>query len=255
MSVEPPRPLVAGNWKMNGLKAQTAVLTEILAGYVPALRSRVDLAICPPATLVGRFTEMAAGSAIGIGGQDCHAKAAGAFTGDLSAEMLADMGATYVLVGHSERRQYHGETDSEVAAKALAAHRAGLVAIVCIGETKDEREAGKTLDVVRTQLAGSVPDGSTSQNLIVAYEPVWAIGTGLTPTASDVEEVHAVIRASLGALVGAEEQGRVRILYGGSVKPSNAAELMAVPNVNGALVGGASLVAADFLGIANAYHA
>ena len=253
MSVERPRPLVAGNWKMNGLTASETVLTELQEGFVAALRSKVDLAICPPATLIAPFADKAEGSGIAIGGQDCHAKESGAFTGDISAEMLADAGATCVLVGHSERRQYHHETDAEVAAKARAAHRAGLVAIVCVGETREEREAGKTLDVVRSQLKGSVPPGSAGDNIVVAYEPVWAIGTGLTPTVADVAEVHAAIRAALGDLVGTAEQNKVRILYGGSVKPSNAAELMAVPNVDGALVGGASLVAADFLGIAGAY--
>jgi triosephosphate isomerase (TIM) len=253
MSVDRPRPLVAGNWKMNGLKAAAKVLGEIQSGYTPGLKARVDLAVCPPATLIGEFAALSAGTQVALGGQDCHAKATGAFTGDLSAEMLADAGAAYVLVGHSERRQYHGEKDADVCAKAQAAHRAGLTAIVCIGETREEREAGHALDVVRRQLRGSVPANSNSRNVVIAYEPVWAIGTGLTPTAADVAEIHAAIRADLGDLVGADEQTRVRILYGGSVKPSNAAELMAVANVDGALVGGASLVAADFLGIAGAY--
>jgi triosephosphate isomerase len=253
MSVERPRPLVAGNWKMNGLKASAGVLTELQEGFVAALRSKVDMVICPPATLISLFAEQADGSGIAIGGQDCHATEAGAFTGNISAEMLADAGATCVLVGHSERRQYHGETNADVAAKAQAAHRAGLVAIVCVGETRAEREGGRTLDVVRSQLKGSIPQGSASENLVVAYEPVWAIGTGLTPTAEDVAEVHAAIRTALADLVGGDEQNKVRILYGGSVKPSNAAELLAVANVDGALVGGASLVAADFLGIVRAY--
>ncbi len=253
MSVDRPRPLVAGNWKMNGLKSAAKVLGEIQAGYTPGLKTKVELAVCPPATLVGMFALMSVGTRVTIGGQDCHAKESGAFTGDISAEMLADAGAAYVLVGHSERRQYHGEKDVDVCAKAVAAHRAGLTAIVCIGETQADREAGRTLAVVRKQLRGSIPVDSNSQNLVVAYEPVWAIGTGLTPTAADVAEVHAAIREELRRLVGKGEQGRVRILYGGSVKPSNAAELMAVENVNGALVGGASLAATDFLGIAGAY--
>lgn len=253
MSVDRPRPLVAGNWKMNGLKSSAEVMSEVQAGYTPGLRAKVELAVCPPATLLGMFAMMAVGSRVAIGGQDCHAKETGAFTGDLSAEMLADSGATYVLVGHSERRQYHGEKDTDVCAKALAAHRAGLTAIVCIGETKEEREAGRTLAIVKKQLRGSVPADSNSHNLVIAYEPVWAIGTGLTPTAADVAEVHALIREELRRLVGKDEQAKVRILYGGSVKPSNAAELMAVANVDGALVGGASLVAADFLAIAGAY--
>jgi triosephosphate isomerase len=200
------------------------------------------------------FAVEAIGSGIAVGGQDCHAEESGAFTGNISAEMLADAGAGYVILGHSERRQYHSETDADVRAKASAAHRAVLTAIVCVGETRDEREAGHTLGVVRRQLGGSIPDHSTSSNLVVAYEPVWAIGTGLTPTAADVAEVHASIREELRRLVGEGEHERVRILYGGSVKPSNAAELMAVANVNGALVGGASLVAKDFLAIAEAYR-
>jgi triosephosphate isomerase len=253
MSVDRPRPLVAGNWKMNGLKSSAKVLTEIHAGYTPGLKAKVDLAVCPPATLVSLFAYASVGSRVAIGGQDCHAKESGAFTGDLSAEMLADAGATYVIVGHSERRQYHREKDADVCAKAVAAHRAGLTAIVCVGETREEREAGKALAVVKKQLRGSIPVDSNSRNLVVAYEPVWAIGTGLTPTAADVAEVHAVIRDELRRLVGKADATQVRILYGGSVKPSNAAELMAVENVNGALVGGASLVAADFLGIAGAY--
>jgi triosephosphate isomerase len=253
MSVDRPRPLVAGNWKMNGLKSSAKVLGEIHAGYTPGLKAKVELAVCPPATLVGLFAQMSVGSRVAVGGQDCHAKESGAFTGDLSAEMLADAGATYVLVGHSERRQYHGEKDADVCAKAVAAHRAGLTAIVCVGETQGEREAGKTLNVVRKQLRGSIPVDSNSRNLVVAYEPVWAIGTGLTPTVADVAEVHALIREELRRLVGKADQAKVRVLYGGSVKPSNAAELMAVENVDGALVGGASLVAADFLAIAGAY--
>ncbi|MGO4386167.1 triose-phosphate isomerase [Microvirga sp. 2YAF29] len=253
MSVDRPRPLVAGNWKMNGLKSSARVLDEVHAGYTPSLKAKVDLAICPPATLIGTLANLAVGSRIAIGGQDCHAKESGAYTGDLSAEMLADAGATHVLVGHSERRQYHREKDSDVCAKAVAAYRAGLTAIVCVGETREEREAGKTIAVVRKQLRGSIPADSNSGNLVVAYEPVWAIGTGLTPTVADVAEVHAAIRDELKRLVGKADYAKVRILYGGSVKPSNAAELMAVDNVDGALVGGASLVAADFLAIAGAY--
>jgi triosephosphate isomerase (TIM) len=253
MSVDGPRPLVAGNWKMNGLKFSAKVLDEIHAGYTPGLKAKADLVVCPPATLLGLFATQAVGSRIAIGAQDCHAKELGAYTGDLSAEMLADAGATYVIVGHSERREYHREKDSEVCAKAVAAHRAGLTAIVCVGETREEREAGRTLNVVRKQLRGSIPVDSNSQNLVVAYEPVWAIGTGLTPTAADVAEVHALIRDELRRLVGKADHAKVRILYGGSVKPANAVELMSVANVNGALVGGASLVAADFLAIAGAY--
>jgi triosephosphate isomerase len=208
--------------------------------------------ICPPATLAMTFAAAALGSKIDIGGQDCHAEPSGAFTGDISAEMLSDLGAKAVIVGHSERRTYHKETDVEVRAKAQAAWRAGLTAIVCIGETRSEREAGRTLDVLGHQLDGSLPDGATAANLVVAYEPVWAIGTGLTPTPADVAEVHAFIRGRLAARYGDTAES-IRILYGGSVKPSNVAELMAVANVDGALVGGASLKAEDFLGIAAAY--
>jgi triosephosphate isomerase (TIM) len=253
MSVDRPRPLVAGNWKMNGRMGSAEVLNEIRKGYTPGLKSKVDLLVCPPATLVHIFAHIALGSRVAVGGQDCHAEEAGAFTGDVSAEMLADLGATYVIVGHSERRQYHGERDADVRAKAEAARRAGLVAVVCVGETREEREAGKTLNVVRRQLRGSVPEAATDADLVLAYEPVWAIGTGLTPTPADVAEVHALIRDELKRLVGKAHQSKVRILYGGSVKPSNAGELLSVANMDGALVGGASLAAADFLAIAGAY--
>jgi triosephosphate isomerase (TIM) len=253
MSVDRPRPLVAGNWKMNGLKRSASVLGEVAAGYTPALRAKVDLLVCPPVTLIHPFAREAVGTRIAIGGQDTHAKEAGAYTGNVSAEMLADLGATYVIVGHSERRSYHREKDQDVRDKVEAARRAGLTAIVCVGETREEREAGKAVAVVRRQLRGSIPEGMNARDLVVAYEPVWAIGTGLTPTAADVAEIHAAIRAELKRLVGRSEQPLVRILYGGSVKPSNARELLFVENVDGALVGGASLVAADFLGIAAAY--
>ena len=251
MTTAQRRPLVAGNWKMNGLKAAAAELGKIAqaAGGVP----KADLLVCPPATLVAAFAAAAKGSRLAIGGQDCHAEASGAFTGDISAEMLRDAGASAVIVGHSERRTYHKETDAQVCAKALAARRAGLVAIVCVGETKDERVAGRALDVVGAQLAGSLPDDATADNLVVAYEPVWAIGTGLTPTPADVGEVHGFIRKQLVARFGAAGEG-MRILYGGSVKPSNAKELLGVADVDGALVGGASLKADDFLGIASAYR-
>ncbi len=254
MAAAKPRPLVAGNWKMNGLKASIAMLDAVAAGYDGGLKAGVDLLVCPPATLLAAFAQRAVGTRLAIGGQDCHAKESGAYTGEIAAEMLADAGATAVILGHSERRQYFLETDSIVAEKALAAWRAGLVAIVCVGETQAEREAGKTLTVVRRQLRRSVPEGATPANLVVAYEPVWAIGTGLTPTAADVAEVHALIRAELRRIVGSAAAPQVRILYGGSVKPSNAAELMGVANVDGALVGGASLKAEDFLGIAAAYR-
>jgi triosephosphate isomerase len=243
------RPLVAGNWKMNGLVASIAEFDAIAAGLAPSVAARVDVAICPPFTLVAA---LAARRRLAVGGQDCHTAVSGAHTGDVSAEMLKDAGATYVIVGHSERRTDHGESDALVAAKAAAARRAGLVAIVCVGETRDQRESGQTLEVVRRQIAGSLDDGLTAADTVIAYEPVWAIGTGLTPTAADVAEVHADIRARLSERFGAEGTA-MRILYGGSVKGSNAAELMTVANVDGALVGGASLKAADFLAILAAY--
>ena len=248
------RPLIAGNWKMNGLKGslEEAVRIREWLSSPEGKAAGTDLMLCPPATLVMVLSEIAKGSALMVGGQDCHAAASGANTGDVAAEMLKDAGAEAVIVGHSERRADHGEIDRSVRQKAAAAHRAGVVAIVCVGETAGERQAGLTLPVVERQVTGSLPDGCTAANTVVAYEPVWAIGTGLTPTPADVAEVHAAIRAGLVARFGAEG-GRMRILYGGSVKPSNAVELMAVANVNGALVGGASLKAADFLGIAKAY--
>jgi triosephosphate isomerase (TIM) len=243
------RPLIAGNWKMNGLKASQHELAGIVAG-ASALRDKIDLMVCPPATLIMLFVA-SSGGAVAIGGQDCHPEPSGAFTGDISAEMLADLGADAVIVGHSERRALHDESDAEVRRKAEAAWRAGLLAILCIGETRDDRAAGRTLSVVGAQLANSVPDGATARNLVVAYEPVWAIGTGLTPTPADVAEVHGFIRERLIARFPAAEQG-MRILYGGSVKPSNAKKLLAVANVDGALVGGASLKAEEFLAIAKA---
>ena len=247
------RPLVAGNWKMNGLQASLEEAGLVRDAVSAAdFKAAVDVMICPPATLVPVLAEVAKGSKLAVGGQDCHAAKSGANTGDVSAEMLADAGATAVIVGHSERRADHGETDKIVRAKAEAAHRAGLVAIVCVGETAGERQAGITLTVVGRQIAGSLPDASTAANTVVAYEPVWAIGTGLVPTAADVAEVHASIRAALAKRFGAEGE-KMRILYGGSVKASNAVELMGVTNVDGALVGGASLKAADFLGIIAAY--
>jgi triosephosphate isomerase len=242
------RPLIAGNWKMNGLKSSQAEFDAMREGAA-AVVDKADLLVCPPATLIAAFAERAQGSKLAVGAQDCDPKPSGAHTGDLSAEMLADSGASAIIVGHSERRADHGETDAIVRQKAEAAWRAGLTAIVCIGETQAQRDAGQTLDVCAGQLKGSLPDGATSANLVVAYEPVWAIGTGLTPTAKDVEQVHQFIRGVLTVRFNAEG-GKIRILYGGSVKPSNAAELMAVANVNGALVGGASLKAADFLAIA-----
>jgi triosephosphate isomerase len=243
------RPLIAGNWKMNGLKASLGEFEAMLAGSAAA-SVRADLLVCPPATLISTLAGRAKGVAtLSVGAQDCHPKASGAHTGDVSAEMLADAGARAVIVGHSERRTDHGESDRLVSEKAEAAWRAGLLAIVCIGETQQQRDAGQTLDICRGQLNLSLPDGARADNLVVAYEPVWAIGTGRTPTTKDVAEVHAAIREVLVTRFGGEGR-KMRILYGGSVKPSNANELMAVANVNGALVGGASLKAADFLAIA-----
>jgi triosephosphate isomerase len=248
-----PTPLVAGNWKMNGLRAALGEIAGMGQAFDAGLKSKLELLICPPATLIGAAAEAARGTGIGIGAQDCHAKAEGAHTGDIAAEMVADAGGSYIIVGHSERRADHGESDAVVHAKAQAAVRAGLKAIICVGETEAERRGGKTLDVVGRQLDGSIPAAFTANNLVVAYEPVWAIGTGLTPTAADVAEVHAFIRQRLSQIIGKETDG-VRLLYGGSVKPSNAVELMGVANVDGALVGGASLKAADFMAIAGVYR-
>jgi triosephosphate isomerase len=241
--------LVAGNWKMNGLTASLAEVEAMI--QAAATLPGVELAICPPATLAGAVARLLKDSVIGLGGQDCHAETSGAFTGDISAEMWADLGAKYVIVGHSERRALHGETDAMVAAKASAAMRAGLTPIICLGETLAERDAGRTTDVISTQLAGSVPATAGEAGFVVAYEPVWAIGTGRTPTLGQVAEVHATLRSGLKERFGAKGDN-ARLLYGGSVKPDNARELMAVAGVDGALVGGASLKSADFLAIARA---
>jgi triosephosphate isomerase len=243
------RPLIAGNWKMNGLMSSLAEFEAMRTG-ASDLAGTVDLLVCPPATLIAEFAERARGSkSFAVGAQDCHPKPFGAHTGDISAEMLADAGARAIIVGHSERRADHGETDALVRQKAEATWRAGLVAIACIGETQQQRDQGQTLDICGGQLTGSLPDGARADNLVVAYEPVWAIGTGLTPTVRDVEQIHHFIRDILISRFK-EEGAKMRILYGGSVKPSNASELMGIANVNGALVGGASLKAADFLAIA-----
>ena len=243
------RKLVAGNWKMNGLSASLKEVASIIEG-AKAL-PQVELAICPPATLAGAVAGLLRNGPVGLGGQDCHAEVSGAFTGNVSAEMWADIGAKYLIVGHSERRAMHGETDAIVAAKAKAVLRAGLAPIICLGETLAERDAGQTVAVVEKQLAGSVPEEAGKAPFVVAYEPVWAIGTGRTPTTAQVAEVHAMLRKGLEKRFGGT--GRTtRLLYGGSVKPDNARELMAVPAVDGALVGGASLKASDFLAIARA---
>ena len=248
-------PLVAGNWKMNGLREQAVELGKLGEGLDKNPVDGVEVMICPPTTLVMPFVELMRESKVEIGGQDCHTLVSGANTGDISAEMLADCGVTAIIVGHSERRADHGESDALINEKAQACWRAGVKAIICVGETAGQRSFGLTLDVVRRQLKNAVPDGATAQNTIVAYEPVWAIGTGLTPTADDVKNVHGDIRKELVARFGDSNGGGMRLLYGGSVNPSNAKELMAVENVDGALVGGASLKADDFLGIITSYKA
>ena len=243
-----PQVLIAGNWKMNGLGASLAE-ANALAGSLGQTTARV--AICPPATLVQRLAEVLTDSGVLVGAQDCHAEASGAFTGDTSADQLADAGATLVILGHSERRSGHGESDALVAAKVQAALRAGLEPIVCVGETLDQRKAGDALAIVTGQVRGSLPRELAGNAFAVAYEPVWAIGTGLTPTTPEIEEVHRAIRAALLEMFGDAGRG-VAILYGGSVKPSNAAEILHADEVGGALVGGASLKADDFLGIIRA---
>lgn len=242
------RPLVAGNWKMHGTSASLDTLRSIGEGFAREAGEGVEGLICVPATLLASASEALRQTPVRTGGQDCHAAAQGAHTGDISAEMIADCGASHVIVGHSERRTDHGETDAEVAEKAKAAWRAGLVAIICIGETQQERESGETLAVLSRQIAGSVPENATAANTVIAYEPVWAIGTGLTPTVEDVTEAHAHLRRELEARLGAEA-ATMQLLYGGSVKPGNARELLSIHNVDGALVGGASLKAEDFLAI------
>jgi triosephosphate isomerase len=246
------RPLVAGNWKMNGLTASLAEIKAMREAVDAGKAGAAELAVCPPATLLAQAAWALKGGKVSLGAQDCHAQASGAFTGDIAAPMIKDAGASYVIVGHSERRQYHGETDAAVKAKAEAALKAGLIAIVCVGETRAEREAGKAIAVVSAQVRGSLPAGGAPETVVVAYEPVWAIGTGLTPTPADVAEVHAAIRKLLGEVYGAAG-AKLRILYGGSVKPANAKELLGLANVDGALVGGASLKAVDFMAIAATY--
>ena len=248
------RPLIAGNWKMHGLSADLSEVRSLLDLLAAGPRPESDVMVCPPATLLFQTAVVLSGSTVALGAQDCHPEAQGAHTGDISAEMLADAGATAVIVGHSERRTDHGETDAMVAAKAAAAHRAGLKAIICIGETGQERRNGVTLGVVNRQLEGSLPPSCTAANTVIAYEPVWAIGTGWTPTPEDVAAVHEFIRGRLQDDLGEEGRG-IRILYGGSVKPKNARELLTVADVDGALVGGASLKATDFYGILSVYSA
>jgi triosephosphate isomerase len=247
----PPRPLIAGNWKMNGLRKDGLALALAVAERARTHRPPlVDILVCPPATLLGEVGKALEGSPVALGAQDCHEAAKGAHTGDIAAAMLADLGCAYVIVGHSERRAGHGETDARVAAKTRAAHDAGLAAIVCIGETEAERDAGRAGAIVTGQLAASVPDGSNAANTVVAYEPVWAIGTGRTPNEAEIAEMHARIRDDLAQRF--IDGAAFRILYGGSVNAANAAQILAVANVNGALVGGASLSADAFWTICHA---
>ncbi len=243
----PIRPLIAGNWKMNGLRADAAGLAAALAAAVPA-DGGGEMLVCPPFPWLAEVGAALDGSAVALGAQDCHVAPKGAHTGDVSAAMIADAGCAYVIVGHSERRADHGEASTLVEAKAGAVHQAGLVAIVCVGETEAERDAGQALEVVGRQLAASMPAGATAANTVVAYEPVWAIGTGRTPQSADIVEMHGHMRARLAAAFGGQGQA-MRLLYGGSVKPDNAAEILALADVNGALVGGASLKADDFVAI------
>ncbi len=248
------RPLVAGNWKMNGLRADLAEIVGIRDAVEAGRAGAAEVLVCPPATLLRAAADLAGGSALKVGGQNCHRAEAGAHTGDVAPGMLVDAGATYVILGHSERRADHGETNVAVRAKAVSAMAAGLTAIICVGETKADRDAEQALAVVRRQLQGSLPVQAGAERLVIAYEPIWAIGTGITPTLGDIEEMHAFIRSELRRLFP-EGGERVRLLYGGSVKPTNAAELLRLANVDGALVGGASLKAADFMGIAGTYAA
>lgn len=244
------RKLAAGNWKMNGAALALSEVSALLAAH-PA--PNCEMLLCPPATLIARMAALATAPLL-IGGQDCHANASGAHTGDISAAMLVDAGASHVILGHSERRTDHGETDALVQAKTRAAHAAGLIAIVCLGESESQRNAGTTLAVIGAQLAASLPDNATAANTVIAYEPIWAIGTGRTPTNPEIQEVHSDLRARLVARFGTDANG-MRLLYGGSVKPANASEIFALLNVDGALVGGASLKAADFGAIITALSA
>ncbi|MEW5728994.1 MAG: triose-phosphate isomerase [Pseudomonadota bacterium] len=245
------RPLIAGNWKMNMLKADGVALAAGVAAKRKADPSLAcDVLICPPFTLISEVAKAVEGSGVAVGGQDCHAKTSGAHTGDTSPAMLKDLGCGYVILGHSERRTDHKETDAEVKAKAAAAHAAGLVAIICVGETLAQRDAGQTLEVNASQLKGSLPEGANADNTVIAYEPVWAIGTGRVATPEQAQEVHAFIRGELAKKVGETEAAKMRILYGGSMKPENAAQLIALPDVDGGLIGGASLKVEDFWAIA-----
>ena len=243
------RPLIAGNWKMNGLKAKSVALVEGLTSRMASLPEGIDVTVCPPFTLVDRMAAIASGSRLTIGAQDCHAQASGAFTGDVSAEMLADAGAVFVIVGHSERRSLHHENDRTVRAKALAACRAGLTPVLCVGETEKERDDGLTFSRVESQLEAVLQDGGLGENIVIAYEPVWAIGSGKTAELADIAAVHSAIRRRIAILLGEAAAERTRILYGGSMKPSNAREILALQDVDGGLIGGASLDLDDFWAI------
>ncbi len=247
------RPLVAGNWKMNGLRTSLGEAAAICEAVAAGGAGKAEVVLCPPATLLMAAARICEGSQVGLGGQDCHAEANGAYTGDISAEMLKDAGASYVILGHSERRAGPHETDKVVCAKAKAALRAGLAAIICVGETRAARETGDALHVVGVQLAGSIPENAPPGCIVVAYEPVWAIGTGLTPTPRDIAGMHGFIRGRVNRHLPGQGAS-MRILYGGSVRPANAAELLLVEDVDGALVGGASLSSAEFMAIAGVYR-
>ena len=247
-----PTPFIAGNWKMNGGPGEARALAGAIGARAKAaLPPGVEVAVFPPALWLGLVRDALDGAPTALGGQDCHAEPKGAHTGDMSAEMLAAAGCAYIIVGHSERRADHGEGDTDVCAKARATHRAGLATIICVGESADERAAGTTIEVITRQLEGSLPEAGGAANTVIAYEPVWAIGSGLTPTAVEIEAVHAHVRERIEARWGAEA-GRVRILYGGSVNAGNARDILAIANVDGALVGGASLIAEDFWAIVEA---
>ena len=243
--------LIAGNWKMNGLLADGVDLAKGVAAEVKKMgKTQCEFLVCPPFTLLTSVKKALRGAKVALGAQDVHFNAKGAHTGDISPLMLKDAGCQYVIVGHSERRADHKESDELISKKAAAAYEAGLKAVICIGETLEEREAGKTIDVCTRQILGSVPDNADGSNTVIAYEPVWAIGTGKTPTAEDVEEVHAAVRKVLAKKLGKGNANKMRILYGGSVKPGNAKEFLSLPDVDGALIGGASLKVEDFIAIA-----
>lgn len=245
------RKLIAGNWKMNCLRAEGVALAGGIAKEVAAMGEKgLDFLVCPPFTLLTSVKEALGSSKVALGAQDCHFNVKGAHTGDISPEMLKDIGCSYVLLGHSERRADHGESNELINKKSVAAYAQGLKAVICIGETELERDSGKTIEVCKTQILGSVPTTATAENTVIAYEPVWAIGTGKTPTARDVQEVHAACRRVLADLLGANIANKMQILYGGSVKPSNAKEFLSLPDVDGALIGGASLKVEDFINIA-----